>query len=422
MSNSAQTINSIFETTPAHVLKEIVIVDDASEPPLLLSLRKYLDYPQVSVLRHTERMGLTKSKTEGGNIATGDVIMFLDAHVKPEKDWYGSILENINTNYRRVVVPLIPKLNESTWEVDYAAIGIKMMFDWSLRFDWFDDGNDFVPCMSGGLFAISTSWWHESGEYDYDMRMWGSENVEQSIRIWLCGGEIVVARNSTIGHLFREQFPYNINYTEMVLNKVRTVETWFDEYKENYYKAEPAARQYLQYTGDLSRRLEIKEKLKCRPFRDYVERFRGIFEENRMIPVTSFLIRDVQTGMCLQEDDSYYIENACNTAILAQRFLSANYGAGIKSVPTNLCLDANAQTGEEKERTRLYHYACSVGNPQQAWTFDHGHIRWRDYCISAAPVDVGRVFLSRCTGGFLRPGGFQKFGQFYEAVNYGLLA
>ena len=55
-------------------------------------------------------------------------------------------------------------------------------FDWTLFFNWFEDGSDLVPCMSGGLFAISKRWWHESGEYDYGMNMWGAENIEQSIR------------------------------------------------------------------------------------------------------------------------------------------------------------------------------------------------------------------------------------------------
>ena len=30
------------------------------------------------------------------------------------------------------------------------------MFDWRLQFNWLDDGTDLVPCMSGGLFAISS--------------------------------------------------------------------------------------------------------------------------------------------------------------------------------------------------------------------------------------------------------------------------
>merc|ERR1719327_2442981 len=103
------------------------------------------------------------------------------------------------------------------------VFGVKMMFDWTLSFEWFEDFNDIVPCMSGGLFAISRKWWHESGEYDYQMMMWGAENIEQSIRIWLCGGEIYVARDSRVSHVFRPTFPYKINNTEIYLNKVRSV-------------------------------------------------------------------------------------------------------------------------------------------------------------------------------------------------------
>lgn len=65
--------------------------------------------------------GLIRSKTLGGNIATGSVIVFLDAHVKPDPGWVFPILRNINTNYKRVVVPKIPILNGTTWEVNRKA-------------------------------------------------------------------------------------------------------------------------------------------------------------------------------------------------------------------------------------------------------------------------------------------------------------
>lgn len=91
-----------------------------------------------------------------------------------------------------------------------------MMFDWALQFNWFDDGNDDVPCLSGGLFAVTKKWWWEGGSYDDGMWMWGGENIEQSIRTWRCGGEIVIARDSRIAHYFRPKFPYTVNNTQVL--------------------------------------------------------------------------------------------------------------------------------------------------------------------------------------------------------------
>merc|ERR1719321_1770578 len=117
--------------------------------------------------------------------------------------------------------------------------GAKMMFDWGLDFNWFEDDNDLVPVASGGLLGITRRWWHESGEYDDTMQFWGGENIEQSFRVWLCGGEIFVARDSRIGHVFRKEFTYTLNVTEVQMNLIRTVETWLDGYKPNFYESKP---------------------------------------------------------------------------------------------------------------------------------------------------------------------------------------
>ncbi|KAF4744541.1 hypothetical protein FOZ62_015553, partial [Perkinsus olseni] len=64
---------------------------------------------------------------------------------------------------------------------------------------------------------------------------------EQSIRVWLCGGEIYVARDSRVAHVFRPSFPYKIDNTQVYYNKIRTVEVWFDDYKDYFYAADPYA-------------------------------------------------------------------------------------------------------------------------------------------------------------------------------------
>ncbi len=37
--------------------------------------------------------------------------------------------------------------------------------------------------------------------YDSSMRSWGGENIDQSLRTWLCGGEIVYAEGSRVANL-----------------------------------------------------------------------------------------------------------------------------------------------------------------------------------------------------------------------------
>ena len=61
-----------------------------------------------------------------------------------------------------------------------------------------------APLMSGGLLALSRRWWEETGGYDTKMVAWGGENIDQSLRSWLCGGRIEVADGAYVAHMWRD--------------------------------------------------------------------------------------------------------------------------------------------------------------------------------------------------------------------------
>ncbi|CAE7855167.1 gly-4 [Symbiodinium sp. KB8] len=402
-----RTLDSIIDSTPLDALVEIILVDDGSSPPLAPLVTSY---SLVKLLRHESRRGLIKSKTEGGNRATGDVIMFLDAHVRPVPGWHIPLLRHIGQNYKRVVVPLIPILNADTWEVNNNAIGVKMMFDWTLFFNWFEDGSDIVPCMSGGLFAISKRWWHESGEYDYGMNMWGAENIEQSIRIWLCGGEIFVARDSRVAHVFRRSFPYAVNNTEVYINKVRTVETWFDDYKRFFYAADPAAQRFVSNMGDISDREALKTQLNCKPFSWYVAKFKDVFESKNMLPKDMFLIRDTVTNLCILPERRTHrlLEGPCHTEDRRLRWTYANKGRSLQHVDTETCLDADAAE-TQKVGAKVLLYRCIQSSPMQEWTFRQGHLKFASLCVNGSAE--GDLTFVRC-GNFLQERGpFEAFDE-----------
>ena len=82
-----------------------------------------------------------------------------------------------------------------------------------------------------------------SGWYDEGLEIWGGEQYELSFKIWMCGGRLVDAPCSRIGHIYRKFVPYTIpvsggpNY-----NFKRVIEVWMDEYKEYFYKRRPSVR------------------------------------------------------------------------------------------------------------------------------------------------------------------------------------
>lgn len=93
---------SILRRSPPALLKEIILVDDASED------REYLHAPldafaltvpvPVKIFRNTERMGLMRSRMRGAAAATGDTLTFLDAHIEVTRGWLEPLLNEIKNN------------------------------------------------------------------------------------------------------------------------------------------------------------------------------------------------------------------------------------------------------------------------------------------------------------------------------------
>ena len=317
-----RTLNSIMGNTPLEHIVDIIIVDDASDPPASVVLDN-LKIPQLKVVRNDVREGLIRSKMIGVRASSGDILMFLDAHVRTYPGWLEPLIALTADNYRRIAVPMIPVMNETTWEQKGNFEGSKLIFDWKMDFIWYtDERDDYIPIMSGGLLAVTRKWFDEAGQYDAGMLMWGGENVEQSVKTWLCGGEIVLARASRVGHVFREVSPYVVNTTQIHVNKARAIDVWFDEWGKYYYRANPFDRKRRAGDEALASRFEIKKRLECKPFSTFVDRFMNIFQENNLIPTEVYGIRHKSSGLCITlNPDGKIVGAACNAANRAQIFI-----------------------------------------------------------------------------------------------------
>jgi predicted glycosyltransferase involved in capsule biosynthesis len=116
-------------------------------------------------------------------------------------------------------------------------------------------------------FARDEFW--RLGGYDKGLYVWGGENMELSLKIWLCGGRLVQVPCSSTGHMYRVRDMHkwtNDNFTDLAVklgvdgdeegqflaygvttnagmmtriwlrNNIRVAKIWLGDWRKYYYK------------------------------------------------------------------------------------------------------------------------------------------------------------------------------------------
>ncbi|XP_020809163.1 polypeptide N-acetylgalactosaminyltransferase 5 isoform X1 [Drosophila serrata] len=376
-----RTVWSVINRSPRALLKEIILVDDASERDFLgKQLEEYVAKLPVKtfVLRTEKRSGLIRARLLGAEHVSGEVITFLDAHCECTEGWLEPLLARIVQNRRTVVCPIIDVISDETFEYITASDSTWGGFNWKLNFRWYRvpsremarRNNDRTaplrtPTMAGGLFSIDKDYFYEIGSYDEGMDIWGGENLEMSFRIWQCGGILEIIPCSHVGHVFRDKSPYTFpgGVAKIVLhNAARVAEVWLDEWRDFYYSMSTGARKAS--AGDVSDRKALRDRLKCKSFRWYLE---NVYPESLMPLDYYYLgeIRNAETETCLDTMGRKYNEKVgisyCHGLGGNQVFA---YTKRQQIMSDDLCLDASSSNGP------VNMVRCHNMGGNQEWVYD----------------------------------------------------
>ncbi|XP_074650441.1 putative N-acetylgalactosaminyltransferase 9 [Tubulanus polymorphus] len=283
-----RTVHSIVNRSPAELLAEVILVDDAStHADLGLPLEEYIasTWPEgfVKILRLRKRHGLMKGRNAGARMASGEVIVVMDAHVEVTDGWLEPLLSRIKHNRRELVIPLVPMISPITLEyIQLSEDALVTTFLWNLEFTWIrlprplDRRTSSTqpirsPTMIGCVFAMDRNYFFQLGGFDEGMDVWGGENIELPIRVWLCGGAVNIIPCSRVGHVYRVKPSWNWKNGNYGYGKnlVRLAEVWFEDYKSLVYLYRPDLKEIN--AGNLTNQLRLKNKLNCKKFKWFLK-------------------------------------------------------------------------------------------------------------------------------------------------------
>lgn len=330
-----RTIVSVLNRTPDQLLKEIVLVDDASKD--VMDGQLLTSIPKVKVIRLSKRQGLIKARLEGVAAAQGTVLAFLDSHCEVNRGWLEPLLSRVEMHPNHIVSPVIDIISKDTMEYIPTSVNVRGGFGLNLVFRWDQISIEKTrvlkttmepietPAIAGGIFVVRKDWFISQGLYDSEMEIWGGENIELSLRTWMCGGKMEIIPCSHVGHIFRTSMPYSFGegksyHTTVGRNLLRTAEVWLDEYKQMFYDTNPNAL-HIDF-GNVSERLALRKKLNCKSFQWYLD---NVYPELKFSDLKSTTYSTIRQGsLCLDSlgDDLQHNSElrACNYKRLYQRW------------------------------------------------------------------------------------------------------
>src|SRR6266571_1623863 len=189
------TIEQLRETLPAS--SECIVVDDGSKD----GSADFLELPGAPArLIRAAGLGVAGARNRGAAEARGDILLFIDAHMKLLAGWWEPLIALLDKPLAAAAAPSVCDIRQSHRK----GFGLRMTGP-ELTSEWLSrQGTSpyLVPVLPGCCLAIRREVFHNNGGFDPGMRRSQGIDNEFCLRLWLLGYECWLAPEVEVVHLF----------------------------------------------------------------------------------------------------------------------------------------------------------------------------------------------------------------------------
>ena len=224
------TLDGLLETGAAFP-KEIIVVDDGGTESVDMAR------PGLRVVREHVPIGVSQSRRRGASLASGDVLVWLDAHMSFAPDWLGHMLAHVDSGALLCAAWWDYELTKPLcWGADFFwraernySLGHCPGFDFRHRVQFSGEGAIEVPMVIGACYMMLRESYERIGGFSPFFRTWGKDEQDISTRAWMAGLGVKCITGARVGHLSRSKFPYPVRWEEIEFNQIAMVRTVFGE-------------------------------------------------------------------------------------------------------------------------------------------------------------------------------------------------
>jgi glycosyltransferase involved in cell wall biosynthesis len=213
VNNLKKTIDSIVNSKN-RLSFEIIIVDDGSEDGSCNFINTTTDYYKNIKLIFSENIGIALARNLGAKASKAKYLFFCDAHISVPDCWLDSMIQTLEGNNGDAIIPAIKNMeNEDR--------GYGGTWNSNLEFVWLKKPEGTcaeIPLAPGCAFGIKRDVFETVGGFHSNLKLYGVEDQELSLRLWLFGYKILIDTAVEVNHLFKANNSYKITHADLIHN------------------------------------------------------------------------------------------------------------------------------------------------------------------------------------------------------------